>query len=591
MTSVAAEPVATAKPRGRLFRKYAVLFAALVGAALLASGGIELYFSYYENRNAIAAVQREKALSAAEVIEQFVKEIENQIGWTTQAAYVPGREGLEQRRVDFLRLLRQAPAITELAYVDGRGREQLRVSRLAMDVIGADTDLSQDPRVLAAKTGRPYVGPVYFRKESEPYTTLALAGRGREAGVTIAEVNLKLIWDVISRIRVGQAGHAYAVDTQGLLIAHPDIGLVLRKTDLSGTEMVSAARAGVGGAEAGSETAMVARGLDGRRVLTTYAAIPTLGWYVFVEQPLAEAFGNLYASLWRTAILLVVGLAFAILAGLVLARRMVVPIKALQDGAASIGRGEFDRRIEVRTGDEIEELAGQFNRMAGQLAELERMGQLRRFLSPQIADLVSSGSSAMLESHRREITVVFCDMRGFTAFAEAAEPEEVMGVMREYHAALGALIFEYEGTLERFVGDGLMVLFNDPVPCPDPAARAVRMAIGMRDRVEALSKKWTTRGHDLGFGIGIAQGYATLGRIGFEGRFDYGSVGTVCNLGARLCAEAQHGQVLISRQVQAAVEGIAECEFVAELTLKGLRRPVPTYNVTRLKVERAPATA
>ena len=187
----------------------------------------------------------------------------------------------------------------------------------------------------------------------------------------------------------------------------------------------------------------------------------------------------------------------------------------------------------------------------------------------------------MLESHRRDITVVFCDMRGFTAFAESAGPEEVMSVIREYHAALGTLIFQYEGTLERFVGDGLMVLFNDPVPCPDPAVRAVRMAVAMRDQIEALSKKWTLRGHDLGFGIGVAQGYATLGRIGFEDHFAYGSVGTVCNLSARLCAHALAGQILISPQIQDAVAAIAECAPMGELVLKGLRLPVAAFNVVR----------
>jgi class 3 adenylate cyclase len=223
-------------------------------------------------------------------------------------------------------------------------------------------------------------------------------------------------------------------------------------------------------------------------------------------------------------------------------------------------------------------------RVAAQLAELERVGRLKRFLSPQLAELiVSSGDEKLLESHRREITVVFCDLRGFTAFAETAEPEEVMGVLREYHAAMGALIFQFEGTLERFAGDGLMVFFNDPLPCPDPAARAVRMAVAMRGRAGELAAMWRKRGHELGFGVGIALGYATLGRIGFEGRFDYGAIGTVTNLAARLCSEAQGGQILISQRVYTAVEELLEAAPVGEFTLKGLHRPVAVYNVLRLK--------
>ena len=223
-------------------------------------------------------------------------------------------------------------------------------------------------------------------------------------------------------------------------------------------------------------------------------------------------------------------------------------------------------------------------RVRQQVDELERVGRLKRYLSPQLAELiVSSGDESVLESHRREITVVFCDLRGYTAFAETAEPEELMGMLREYHAALGGLIFEYEGTLERFAGDGLMVFFNDPIPCPDPAARAVRMALAMRERVDELARSWRKRGHELGFGVGIAQGYATLGRIGFEGRFDYAAIGTVTNLAARLCGEAGSGQVLVSRRVHAAVEERVEAEAVGELALKGLVRPVPTYNVVALK--------
>ena len=258
--------------------------------------------------------------------------------------------------------------------------------------------------------------------------------------------------------------------------------------------------------------------------------------------------------------------------------KSMLRIKALHDTVQ-----EQAARLEAQTAQLAEWNRTLEQRVAEQLAELERVGRLKRFLAPQLAELLlSSGDEKLLESHRREITVVFCDLRGFTAFAETAEPEEVMGVLREYHAVVGPLIFQFEGTLERFAGDGLMVFFNDPLPCPDPAARAVRMAVAMRERVGELAGAWRKRGHALGFGVGIALGYATLGKIGFEGRFDYGAIGTVTNLASRLCDEAKGGQILISQRVYTAVEELLEAEPVGDVTLKGLHRPVAVYNVLRL---------
>ncbi len=223
-------------------------------------------------------------------------------------------------------------------------------------------------------------------------------------------------------------------------------------------------------------------------------------------------------------------------------------------------------------------------RVQEQVAQLERLGRLKRFFSPQLAELiVEGGAEDPLKTHRREVTVVFLDLRGFTAFAETAEPEEVMGVLREYHAEMGKLILEHEGTLERFTGDGMMIFFNDPVPVPSPVERAIRMAVAMRDRVGELSVAWRKRGYDLAFGIGVAQGYATIGAIGFEGRWDYGAIGTVTNLAARLCGEARGGQILVSSRVAGAAEGLVETEEVGPLVLKGLLKPVPTINVLRLK--------
>ena len=264
------------RPRGRLFWKYVVLFALLVSGALLTSGLVELYFSYRENLEALVTLQREQAADAAARIETFIRDIERQVGWASQGQ-LGTRQTVEQRRFEFIRLQRQAPAVTEVSQLDPTGREQLRVSRLAMDVVGSEADFSSDPRFREPRPNRPYFGPVYFRKESEPYLTLAVAGGG-DAGVTVAEVNLKFIWDVVSQIQIGTTGRAYVVDGGGQLVAHPDISLVLQKTDLSRLEQVRAALqtpapAGTPRAGARRNEITIAKDAGGRQVLTASARI------------------------------------------------------------------------------------------------------------------------------------------------------------------------------------------------------------------------------------------------------------------------------------------------------------------------------
>ena len=354
--------VGTSIVRSRLFIKYVALLVAVVVLALLANGVFEIWFSYQEHKASLIGIQREQAEGAASKIEQFITEINSQVGWTTQLPWSDST--LDQRRFDALRLLRQVPAITELAQIDASGHEQLRVSRLTMDVVGSGIDYSAKPEFTQAVAHKVYYGPVYFRRESEPYMTLSLAGTRRDTGVSIAQVNLKLIWDVVSKIKVGQRGRAYVVDADGRLIAHPDISLVLRNTDMSKLAQVRSARAAGSG-----DAVQEAEDITGNRVLTAYAQVTPLGWLVFVETPVAEAYAPLYASIQRTGYVLFGALLLAFIAGMFLARRMVGPIQALRSGAARIGLGDLSQRISIKTGDEVEALADQFNDMAAKLQE------------------------------------------------------------------------------------------------------------------------------------------------------------------------------------------------------------------------------
>ena len=347
--------------RGSLFRKYFVSFVVLVSAALIVSGLVGLYFTYQENKAALLSLQREKAAAAASLIETYVQDIERQLGWVR--LWQVGRTTPEQRRTEYRKLLRLAPAITDVMVLDTDGRERLRVSRLAMDSMDGEADLSNDAGFLQARGGNTYFSPVYFRKETEPYMTIAVAGVGDKAEITVAELNLKFVWEVISRIEIGQKGLAYVVDSRGHLIAHPDITYVLQRQDLSALPQVKAARNGEG------ERVTIARSPQGQEVLTAHAGITPLGWHVFVEQPLAEAFAPLYASLQRTGLLLVAGLLLSVVASLYFARRMIRPIKAIEAGAAQFAAGNLDERIDVDTSDELGALAAQFNVMAHKLRE------------------------------------------------------------------------------------------------------------------------------------------------------------------------------------------------------------------------------
>ncbi len=653
--------------------------------------------------------------------------------------------------------------------------------------------------------------PAFF-KGDHPLMSIAVSHSGSDpaAAVTVADIDLGLLSDFLGDAQVGKTAFAYVIDPMGKVLASsargPDVG-----KDLSDLPQVAALLKPYGTALASGTD------IDGHSVLTASNAIPKLGWFVCFEQPTAQALAPIRDQLMRGALLIALGLMVAILAGTLLARRMLIPITALRAGARRLGAGDFSHRIDVHTKDELEELADQFNSMAGQLhetysgletkveertrdlaqsinelkvleevgravassldlnavlptvasraleithadavliygydaakhqfnlteaigidktaegahlaidqdtsvlgeaagkgepiaipdladaadhllrdvaiaagfhsvlvvplvdqkgilgslvvlrksagdfsqnliglmrtfahqsvlamrnarlftevdqkgrelasahstvqqqagklqeqtdqlknwnksleervekqlAEIERIRRLERFLAPQVAQLIASsdGHDSLLDSHRREVTVVFCDLRGFTAFTESTEPEEAMAVLREYHAALGELIFRYEGTLDRYAGDGVMILFNAPIEFADHTRRAVKMAVEMRDTIGLLTQKWRNRGHSLGFGVGIALGYATLGQIGFEQRLEYAAIGSVTNLASRLCDEAKANQIVVSRRVYGMVEQWAEGAPLDDLNLKGFNHPVLAVEILRWREE------
>ncbi len=790
--------------REGLFAKYVISLVGLVVFVLAVNGAMETWISYRATRTTLTDGLSDKAEATAKRIEQSMSEMERQISWVTRASATT----LEQRRADYAQLLNQVPSVSQLSFVSGQGREQLRLSRQTISY-GSNVDFSRDARFTDTMAKGTSFSSAYFR-DQQPYISIAVSHSGYNAGVTVAEIDLRFLADYLGDAQVGRVAYAYVVDPQGQVLASSTKGSDIAK-DLSGLPQVAALLAPNGKPlKSGTDT-------SGQPVLTTSSTVPKLDWLVFFEQPTAQALAPIRDQLVRIALLMALGLAVAILAGVVLARRMLIPITALSTGARRLGSGEFGHRIDVHTKDELEDLADQFNNMAGQLqetyaglegkvnertrdlaqsinelkvleevgravsssldldavlptvaaraleithadavliygydastrkfnltesigldkqaegghlaideegsapgeaaakgepiaipnldaaaehplrdvavkagfhsvlvvplvdqkgilgslvvlrrnagefsqnliglmktfahqsvlamrnarlfsevnqtsrqlaaahstvqqqagklqeqteqltdwnksleervekqiGEIERIRRLERFLPPQVAQLIASsdGHDSLLDSHRREVTVVFCDLRGFTAFTEQTEPEEAMNVLREYHAALGELIFRYEGTLDRYAGDGVMILFNAPIQFEDHTKRAVKMSVEMRDTIGRLCERWRNRGHNLGFGIGIALGYATLGQIGFEQRLEYAAIGSVTNLASRLCDEARAGQIVVSRRVYGMVEEWVEGRPIDDLTLKGFNHPVLAAEILAWRAE------
>jgi two-component system NtrC family sensor kinase len=414
--------------RGRLRPKFVAVFTTVVCVALLSNAAFEVLFSYQDRKASLIRIQHEQAEAAASEIAEFMRNIEEQLAWTTHEPWTtstPDRQSLDLWRM----VLRQVPAITDLALLDGTGREQLRVSRLSLDAIGSQIDFSKDPKFLEAEIGKPYRSPVYFRGGSEPYMTIAL--RARNASVSAAEVNLKFIWDVVSRIKVGEHGQAYVVDARGRLIAHPDISLVLRNTDLSGLAQVQAARTDSAGSP---ESTQIAQDTYGRQVLTAYASIAPLDWTMFVELPIDEAYAPLYSLILRISILLLVGLLLAFIADLFLARWIVQPLERLEKFASTVRKTKnYALRVEHKSDDEIGRLALAFDEMLSELSAARERESADQFELARVSRLTTMGAMTASIAHEinQPLAAIAANANAGLRWLSRATPD-----LEEVHAAL-----------------------------------------------------------------------------------------------------------------------------------------------------------
>lgn len=575
MTDGAAQSSSCKMPQRRsLFCKYfATLFVAAV-VPLILGAAVEASFGYRDQRRQISAVLQADARAASDRIEAFSEGIRDQLGWMVQLPWAAG--GDAQHKIDALRLLQQVPAIVSVSLLDETGTERVFVSRLHLNRTGRGIDMSEDPAVLGARANKVWYGPVQYQRDSEPYMRIAVAGSLPAAGVAIAEVNLKLIWDVIAAIRIGETGYAIVVDNSGHLIAHPDISLVLRGRASSGSfgrikHLVGAASG-----------AAVITGDQGNQVVALSVQAADVGWTVIAMQPTSEAFASIRAALWRSSILIAFGVLIALALAYWRAHRMSGPIKQLEAGVERIRTGQFEHRIKIFSGDELQQLALRFNEMASELAVSQqksaRIERLKQFLPSQVAELVEH-SHELLEGQRREVAVIFGDLRGFTAFSTRNEPDVIMAVMQEYYAAVGAVTTRHEATLIGFNGDGVMLLVNAPVACEQPATQAVRLAIDLQMTVQSIAGKWCDAGHAIGFGVGVAMGPATVGTVGYNGRLDYTAMGAVVNLASRLCDLAKDAQILADPTIAGRVRDSVPLASLGQRIIKGYDQALEVFAV------------